>query len=140
MQASPSSGIPESGPPIWDYIVFMYSSICFFYFSWIYSLDSPYSSAGLSHIDIVFLFFLSSFEGSLLFTIAKPTFDLFKDPTSFVPSPHIIVIYPSLFKFPTMKSFWLGLVLEKTWIHLIILEISFLVEIYSRISPLIQSI
>jgi hypothetical protein len=37
IQASPSSGIPESGPPADAYIAFMYSSICFFCFSLIYS-------------------------------------------------------------------------------------------------------
>jgi hypothetical protein len=36
--------------------------------------------------------------GGVLLTIASPTSALFRDPTSLVPSPHIRVILPSLFK------------------------------------------
>jgi len=33
IQASPNSGMPESGPPPAAYICFMYSYICFYYLS-----------------------------------------------------------------------------------------------------------
>lgn len=48
-------------------------------------------------MDIVFFYFFISLEGGLLLTIASPTSARFNEPTSFVPSPVIIVILPYLF-------------------------------------------
>lgn len=54
---------------------------------------------------MTFFFALISFDGGGLFTIANPTSALFKEPTSFVPSPVIMVVFPSLFNLATIAVF-----------------------------------
>ena len=135
MHASPSSSWGSAAP-----VFLLYSSMCYFMYSCCWDGVIPIIFFLSGHIDKLLRSFFCSLVGSGLLTIASPTSARFKEPTSFVPSPHINVKWPSWLSMPTIIPFWAGEVLEKISICRIVgAASSFNSMTVSSTSPLMQS-